>query len=54
METPFKMKGFSGFGNSPVKKTKPSPVKNGDGPTDAYRHGPTGTGRKIPKKNTYQ
>ena len=31
-----------------------SPLKNGDGPTTIYRHGPTGTGAKLPKKNTFQ
>ena len=27
MNTPFKMKGFSGFGNSPVKKEYPPKIK---------------------------
>jgi hypothetical protein len=39
MSGPFKMKGFSGFGNSPAKQTKPSPVKTtGHGVEEEHGH----------------
>ena len=36
MSTPFKMKGFSGFGNSPLRHDK----KDKDGNTISHKHAP--------------